>query len=437
MKTLTFSALGILIFLVLHYMLAPLMLGDVQQLSLDAAQRVPGAATRLAEMQFTKSMFFVLELFVGGGLIAYWSHLLYHKTLRFDNLERVGGLALLCVVVALVSAGCMGSAHTVDVQTNEVAFVVLLNPASADVQIQTVLNGTQEYWSGKQQDIGVSVVRIEQYWFSLSDRPNHGEWRDDRRVITVTTSPVTMRWTAPPIVEGQPMPDMSNAFSLTTLESAGVYTGAELIAQVDAANAALYLASYGVDPIPQPDGSYVARSLASVLEDEVEAFAQSQLSDRYIVRTSDQINTQAATIFDQVGTEMTTVFALKGITITEFGMRDVNVWEDPALQRRFNNTIERQEQLDEANDNATRAFIENSMTLQSAQVQATATMIAARSEADSQRLIGEALAENPAAVEIRALEQWDGRLPVYMDSDTVLPYIPQPFPTAAPTPSAQ
>ncbi len=435
MKTLVFSALGILIFLVLHYMLAPLMLGDVQQLSLDAAQRVPGAATRLAEMQFTKSMFFVLEWIVGGGLVVYWSHLLYHKTLRFDNLERVGGLALLCVVVA--SGGCIGTAKAMDVQSNEIAFVVMLNPASADVQLQTVINGTEEYWSGKQKDVGTSVVRVEQYWFAFSDRPGHGEWRDDRRVITVSTAAITVRWSAPPIIEGQPLPDMSNAFSLTTLESAGVYTGAELIANIRPEDAALYLANYGVNAEPEPDGSYIARPLASVLEDEVEAYIQTQLSDRYIVRTADRVNTEAVQIFDETSTELITNFALKGITITEFGMRDVNVWEDPVLQRRFNNTIDRQEQLDEANDNATRAFIENSMTLQSAQVQATSTMIAARSEADSQRLIGEALAENPAAVEIRALEQWDGRLPVYMDSDTVLPYIPQPFPTAAPTPSAQ
>ena len=130
-----------------------------------------------------------------------------------------------------------------------------------------------------------------------------------------------------------------------------------------------------------------------MLEDEVEAYIQTQLSDRYIVRTADRVNTEAVQIFDETSTELITNFALKGITITEFGMRDVNVWEDPVLQRRFNNTIDRQEQLDEANDNATRAFIENSMTLQSAQVQATSTMIAARSGADSQRLIGEALVQ--------------------------------------------
>lgn len=426
MKQLTISAALFFVFLIFHYLLAPMQAGVVQQASLDAAQN-PAFSALLSTALTTKSFLFVGEAI---ALIAFGLYTAFAIYKVIDKVTIVPSLAVLLLLVPLLAVGCMGTAKAMNVQSNEIAFVVMLAPASEDVDQQTIINGSEEYWNGKQQAVGTSVVRVEQYWFSFNDRPGNGEWRDDRRVITVSTTAITMRWSAPPIVEGQPLPDMSNAFSLTTIESAGVYTGAELIANIKAEDAALYLANYGIDPNPEPDGSYVARPLISVLEDEVEAFIQTQLSDRYIVRTADQVNTQAVQIFDEVSANLVAHFADKGITISEFGMRDVNVWEDAALQRRFNNTIERQEQLDEANDNATRAYIENSMTLQAAQVQATATMIAAQSEAESQRLIGEAIAENPESVQMRALEQWDGRLPVYMDSDTVLPYIPQPQPTS-------
>ena len=426
MKQLTISAALFFVFLIFHYLLAPMQAGVVQQASLDAAQN-PAFSALLSTALTTKSFLFVGEAI---ALIAFGLYTAFAIYKVIDKVTIVPSLAVLLLLVPLLTVGCMGSAKAMNVQSNEIALVVMLAPASEDVDQQTIINGSEEYWNGKQQAVGTSVVRVEQYWFSFNDRPGNGGWRDDRRVITVSTTAITMRWSAPPIVEGQPLPDMSNAFSLTTIESAGVYTGAELIANIKAEDAALYLANYGIDPNPEPDGSYVARPLISVLEDEVEAFIQTQLSDRYIVRTADQVNTQAVQIFDEVSANLVAHFADKGITISEFGMRDVNVWEDAALQRRFNNTIERQEQLDEANDNATRAYIENSMTLQAAQVQATATMIAAQSEAESQRLIGEAIAENPESVQMRALEQWDGRLPVYMDSDTVLPYIPQPQPTS-------
>ncbi len=60
-----------------------------------------------------------------------------------------------------------------------------------------------------------------------------------------------------------------------------------------------------------------------------------------------------------------------------------------------------------------------------AQAQAEAQIAAARGQADSIRIINEALAANPRYVELKAVEKWDGKLPQVTGSATPFVTVPQ------------
>ena len=61
-----------------------------------------------------------------------------------------------------------------------------------------------------------------------------------------------------------------------------------------------------------------------------------------------------------------------------------------------------------------------------AQAQAEAQIAAARGQAESIRIINEALAANPRYVELKAVEKWDGRLPTVTGGATPFVSIPTP-----------
>lgn len=61
-----------------------------------------------------------------------------------------------------------------------------------------------------------------------------------------------------------------------------------------------------------------------------------------------------------------------------------------------------------------------------AQAQAEAQIAAARGQAESIRIINEALAANPRYVELKAVEKWDGRLPTVTGGATPFVSVPTP-----------
>lgn len=343
----------------------------------------------------------------------------------FGELRRYLTLAL--IVPLLLIASCQqGQAHNVITEPNEVTFVVQLNGDSGN---QAVIGSSPEadveYWKDKLQN--VHNITVQQYCF----KPNEVsgcQWLDTVRVITVSTTSVKIEWEAPAIIEGQPFPDMSTAFSMQSLEpnggSTGVYVGAQIIAHIVPADAALYLASYGYQNTPTEQGDYPARDLTSVLQDEVRAFIQTELNREYGARSVEQQNRDMTVMFDTVRAHLDETFNAKGITIDSFGYRDGNVYENPRIQQAVDSAFDRAQQLEEAQSAATRQAVANQQSVDQAVAEATATGIAAVAASEAQRLLAQTLRENPDLVQLELARRWDGRLPQIMGDSNAVPMIP-------------
>ncbi|WFP47237.1 hypothetical protein FJK_gp16 [Pseudomonas phage FJK] len=52
-----------------------------------------------------------------------------------------------------------------------------------------------------------------------------------------------------------------------------------------------------------------------------------------------------------------------------------------------------------------------------------AAILVAQGKAESLRIQGEALRQNPGVVELNAIEKWDGKLPTYVTGGQAMPFI--------------
>jgi len=363
--------------------------------------------------------------------------------LWFQNVRKtLFSIAVLSVIPLASACGSVqvqGQAWLFTSRENEVTFVVPLHGDTTSNQavIGIPAVSSEEFWLGKLED--TREFTVQQYCFQPASLSSC-QYRDVSMVITVDTTSVNVEWVAPAVIPGQPMPDMNSAFSMQSLEpnggSTGVYVGAQLIAHIAPEDAALYLASYGYSERDPNRLMYPARPLASVLNTEVRAFIQTELNREYGQRSVIEQNRDMAVMFDIVREELTEIFGAKGITIDSFGYRDGNVYENPAIQAGIDSAFERQRQLEEAQADATRQSVVNQQHLDMSYSQATQTMVAAQSAAESQALQAEALNANPNLIQLEIARRWDGQLPQIMGESNAVPMVPFPLgnPTATPTP---
>lgn len=335
-------------------------------------------------------------------------------------------------------AACSGAQATpVITKPNEVTFVIQLN---GDNTNQAVVGGTTDYWT--QHLVNTKEITITQYCFQPGGPSSPCQNRDAVAVVVVDTSSVNVQWTAPAIVAGQPLPDMSNAFSMQSFESnggsTGVYTGAQLIAHIAPADAALYLASYGYTDMNDRH-VYPARPLTDVLNGEVRAYIQTRLNEEYGKRSVVQQNQDLSAIFATVQQDLTTTFGAKGITIDSFGNRDGNVYENPAIQQAIDSAFDRQRQLEAAQADATRQAVVNGQMVDAAYAGATATAIAADAAAYSQQQQAAVLNQSPTYLQYLWIQRWNGQMPQITGNDNAMPVVPvslvTPVPTAVSTPT--
>lgn len=187
----------------------------------------------------------------------------------------------------------------------------------------------------------------------------------------------------------------------------------------------MYLASYGQSDTMNPTtNTYSEKPLADILQKDVRSFIQSELYNEYGVRTVDQINGEMISMLDVITANLREEFSKKGITIVSFGFSGGNVFENPAIQVGIDSVFARQQQQQEVQANATRQAVVNAQNLDTAYAQATQTAVAARSAAESQEMLAEALSANPNLVIYELARKWNGQLPQIMGESGSLPMIP-------------
>jgi regulator of protease activity HflC (stomatin/prohibitin superfamily) len=93
-----------------------------------------------------------------------------------------------------------------------------------------------------------------------------------------------------------------------------------------------------------------------------------------------------------------------------------------AVTAAINNKLKANQFAQQRANEVAAAKAEADKAIETARGTAESQLIVARAEADSIRLKGEALSQNPRLIEYKALEQWDGKLP-QMTGNGAIPFI--------------
>jgi regulator of protease activity HflC (stomatin/prohibitin superfamily) len=89
------------------------------------------------------------------------------------------------------------------------------------------------------------------------------------------------------------------------------------------------------------------------------------------------------------------------------------------MVRALNAKIEATQKAQQRENEVQQAMAEAEISRQEAQGVADAQLIKAKAEAEAINVKGRALRDNPAILELNAVEKWDGKLPVYAEPSAV------------------
>lgn len=92
----------------------------------------------------------------------------------------------------------------------------------------------------------------------------------------------------------------------------------------------------------------------------------------------------------------------------------------------INAKIQATQMAEQRRNEVEQAKAEAEKARQTAQGEADAKLLIARAEAESIRIRGEALRDNPSLVELNAVDKWNGVLPVTMMGDDAVPFVTVP-----------
>jgi len=125
--------------------------------------------------------------------------------------------------------------------------------------------------------------------------------------------------------------------------------------------------------------------------------------------TAEELITKRADVSDQILQELRSRLGEYGLQITDLNIVDFD------FSPSFNQAIE---QKVTAEQDALAA----KNKLERVKFEADQAVEEAKGKAEAQRVEGEALKANPAVIELRAIEKWDGQLPTYM-TGTNTPFV--------------
>ena len=144
--------------------------------------------------------------------------------------------------------------------------------------------------------------------------------------------------------------------------------------------------------------------------------------------TAEQLITLRAEVKDAVLQDIRERLARSNILVTEFSIIDFNFSEE------FNRAIEEKQVAEQAalraKNELERVKIEADQVKAKAEGEAEAKLAKAKAESEAQMLLRETL--TPDLLQLRAIEQWDGVLPVYSGGDSPAPFLALPQPQTKP-----
>lgn len=159
---------------------------------------------------------------------------------------------------------------------------------------------------------------------------------------------------------------------------------------------------------------YPATIVAPALQESIKATAA-----KY---TAEELITRRAEVAQQMEDDLIARLSNKNIIPTDLSIIDFN------FSSEFNDAIEQKQVAQQAalraQNDLEKVRIEAQQTLAEAEGRAKAELERARAEAEAQKMLRDTI--SPELLQLRFIERWDGKLPIYSGGDLPVPLMPAP-----------
>lgn len=324
----------------------------------------------------------------------------------------------LFLVFLLFLGGCKpyDTPEYVEIKNNETAFMVPMEGATND---QTSFESEAFL---KQNLVATKRIRIPHRWSQRGRMWWSGEYLDTVRVITVDRTPVNRYWTG----DSNGSNTSSQAIDVETNDSVSLSMDITCTGYIEPEDAPKFLYMYP------------AANLTSVMDNEVRARVQTELTREVAKYSLEEVKFNKAQIIDPVKESVSQFFKARGITLSTLGNGGGINYKNPKIQEAIDKTVQDQQLAISAEARYQAQLKENQTIKAKAEADAQAVLTAAEGQAKGIRVLAEAKAfESEQStkggstflrlreldVMMKTLEQWDGRLPMYNMGNGQTPHL--------------
>ena len=282
----------------------------------------------------------------------------------------------------------------VEIDPNETAFAI---PMEAETTDQTVFQ-SEDFL--KKNMVASKRVQVPHRWIQLGRAWFSGDYVDTLRVIKVDRSPITRYWTNE-IVSGSNQ--KSEGFEVETNDSVTLILDITCTAMIDEPNTPMFLYRYPIG------------KLESVMDQEVRARIQTELTSEIGQASLEEVKTNKSQYISNVRDRVTKYFAGRGLTITTLGSAGGLNYRNPAIQQAIDKTVQDQQLVISAEARFQAQLTENKTIKAAAEAAADAAKIKAEGEKQAISLMGDSyVLLRQLEVQRTTLERWNGQLPMYI-----------------------
>ncbi len=293
---------------------------------------------------------------------------------------------------AIVGCQPFQAPHVYEIDSSDTCFLV---PLEGDGQAGDAQKfGSEEYLN--QQKVAAKRVTIGTRWLKTGIMGGSGQYIETQRLICVNRAPVARAWTKE---KGTGTGTSDEAVYVETLDSIGLGLGVVINAAVLEEDTAKYLYWYA------------GKQLTQTIDTEVRGFVIAAMNDAFNAMDFNAARAGKVAAFDAVKKLTQDEFKARGITITNFGLSEGLIFDNPAIQEGIDNNAAAQEQTRQAAEIAKKIQIENKQRVETEKANAEVVNIQAQAEADRIAKINAAIQSNPQYVELERIKRWNGSVP--------------------------
>jgi len=300
--------------------------------------------------------------------------------------------AMLLGVVFVFLVGCMGPPKVErfkEIKQNETCFLIPLEGATKANQKQFMsvdyLNAAKV--ATKRISLPLRIHSTGRAWWSY-------EWIPTMKAICVNRMPQTREWTSNKSTGTE---SRDQALWVESLDSIGFGVGVNITAMIKEEDAATFLYYYA------------GKSLSAVLDDNIRGKVNSVLSREFAAYNLETARAKKNTIFDKATQETIDEFQSYGITISNLGLAEGMVYENPSIQKAIDDVFTSEMQI-EVEDRKMRAQAKiNSRILDIAKNERKAAEEFAKAAIARKKQVELEIAQKNAEARLVWAKSWKGR----------------------------